>query len=260
MPSNDSTVTIDGCAIKVMRAGSGAPLLYLHGASGAPRWLPFMEALAGDFDVIVPEHPGYGASPMPDWLDGVGDLAYFYLDLIEQLGLDGVNLVGTSMGGWIAAEMAIRNCGRIASMVLCAPAGLYVKGIPRVDSFMLSPEETIRHLVHDPRLAEEMLAQPLDDEQQMTVLKNRLTTAKLGWQPRMHDPDLPKWLHRVCVPTLVLWGEDDRLLPAGYGPVWRDLVPGARLATFAGCGHLAHLEKPDDYVATLTRFIREARP
>ncbi len=103
MPSTVTTETIAGCKIRLMRGGTGAPLLFLHGAGGAPAWLPFMEALAGRYDVIVPEHPGFGESETPDWLDNVGDLAYFYLDLIDRFRLNGVHLVGGSLGGWIAA-------------------------------------------------------------------------------------------------------------------------------------------------------------
>jgi pimeloyl-ACP methyl ester carboxylesterase len=259
MAPRDDIVTITGCATRIMRQGTGAPLIYLHGANGAPRWLPFMAMLAKEFDVIVPEHPGYGGSASPDWLDNVGDLAFFYLDLIDHLGLAGVNVVGTSMGGWIAAEMAVRNCTKLASLVLSGPAGIHVNGLERADIFMWSPEETVRQLLYDQKLAEEILAQPVSEAQQMTVLKNRLATAKLGWQPRMHNPDLAKWLHRISVPTLILWGEEDRLISKDYGPAFRDLIPGARLKTFPECGHTPQVEKAEDYAATVSAFIREAR-
>jgi pimeloyl-ACP methyl ester carboxylesterase len=120
MGGEESFETIDGCRIKLMRGGAGEPLLFLHGAGGARVWAPFMETLSQSFDLIVPEHPGYGASDMPQWLDNVGDLAYFYLDLIDKLGLDRVNLVGTSIGGWIAAEIAVRNDTKLKSLVLSA--------------------------------------------------------------------------------------------------------------------------------------------
>src|SRR5262245_6575109 len=109
-----STVAVNGCNIALMRGGSGPPLLILHGASGAGAWLSFMVALAEKFDVIVPEHPGFGASDTPDWLDTIHDLAYFYLDVLDQLGLDDVHLVGVSLGGWLAAEIAVRHNSRLA--------------------------------------------------------------------------------------------------------------------------------------------------
>ena len=112
MPYQESFVTVAGCKTRLMRGGSGEPLLFLHGARGASAWLPFWETLSKRFDVIVPEHPGFGGSDMPDWLDNTGDLAYFYLDLIEALELTQVNLAGVSLGGWIAAEIAVRDDSR----------------------------------------------------------------------------------------------------------------------------------------------------
>src|SRR5215475_13517236 len=113
-----STIAVRGCNIRLMRGGSGPPLLFLHGAGGAGAWLPVMQALAEKFDVIVPEHPGFGESDTPDWLDTIHDLAYFYLDFLEALDLRGVHLVGSSLGGWIAADPAVRNASRLASLTL----------------------------------------------------------------------------------------------------------------------------------------------
>lgn len=248
---------INGCATRIMRKGKGAPLVFLHGANGAPVWLPFMETLSGTFDVIVPEHPGFGGSDSPEWLDNIGDLAYFYLDFLDHFGLRGVNLIGQSLGGWIAAELAVRNDTKLNTLILTAPAGIYVKGVPRTDSFMLSPEESVRILVHDQSIADRMLDVPESDERTMTLLKNRLSLAKLAWQPRFYNPDLAKWLHRISVPTLILWGENDRLVPPVYGPAYQALIPGSRLKTFPDCGHLTHVEGKG-YVDAVTSFIREA--
>ncbi len=250
--------TIAGCDTRIMRGGSGTPLLLLHGAGGQPIWLPFMQALSERFDVIAPEHPGFGGSDTPDWLDNVGDLAYFYLDLIDLLGLQGVNLVGQSLGGWIAAELAVRNDTKLNTLTLVAAAGIHVKGVPRVDTFMLSPEESVRILVHDQGLADKMVDQPESDERTMTLLKNRLTTAKLGWQPRFYNPDLAKWLHRISVPTLILWGAEDKVVSQAYAPAYQALIPGSKLKIFADCGHLPHAEKPDAFVEAVTGFIRNA--
>src|SRR5262245_14676804 len=135
------TIAIRGCNITLMRGGAGEPLLVLHGASGAGAWLPFMASLAEKFDVIVPEHPGYGASDTPDWLDSIHDLAYFYLDFLDELDLDAVHLVGVSLGGWIAAEIAIRNTSRLASLTLARAAGLYVNGAAQTHPFPLTDEQ-----------------------------------------------------------------------------------------------------------------------
>ena len=141
MPYQESFVTIAGCKTRLMRGGSGEPLLFLHGARGASAWLPFWETLSQRFDVIVPEHPGFGGSDMPDWLDNVGDLAYFYLDFIEALELTRVNLAGVSLGGWIAAEIAVRDDAALKTLTLIGAAGIHVKGVAKGDIFMWSREE-----------------------------------------------------------------------------------------------------------------------
>ena len=252
--------TISGCKVNLRRAGKGAPLLYLHGAQGAPVWLPFMAELAQRFEVIVPEHPGFGMSDTPDWLDNISDLAFFYLDFIAALGLDRVNLVGTSLGGWIAAEIAVRDQHALKTLTLAAPAGIHVKGLQPADIFLLSREQAIRNLVADPALAEKILSQPQSDEQIDLMLKNNITVAKLAWQPRLYDPHLYKWLHRITLPTLILWGDSDKLMPPAYGPEFQKLIPGSKLHVFRNCGHLPHIEKTGEYVAAVAGFIEGARP
>ena len=249
--------TFSGCKIRLLRGGQGAPLLHLHGALGVSAWTPYMERLSQHFEVIVPDHPGFGASDTPDWLDNVGDLAYFYLDVMKATGLSGVHLSGASLGGWIAAEIAVRDCHALKSLTLTAPAGIHVKGLSKGDIFMWSPEQMTRNLTHDPKLADAMLAVPVTEQQQMAAMKNLLATAKLAWQPRLYNPHLYKWLHRISVPTLLLWGDHDKIIPAGYGPAFRDLIPGARLEVFANCGHVPHIEYADEWVRKIADFTRE---
>jgi pimeloyl-ACP methyl ester carboxylesterase len=258
MAPRESFESFDGCKIKIMRSGQGAPLLLLHGAGGAGTWLPYMEKLAQHFALIVPEHPGFGASDTPEWLDRVSDLAYFYLDVMEQLGLSGVTVVGNSLGGWIGAEIAVRNCTRLKALVLSAAAGIHVRGVSKGDIFLWSPEQTQRNMFHDQKLAEAVLAQPMTEEQQFAQMKNRLTLAKLAWQPRLYDPDLHKWLHRISVPTLLLWGDQDKVIPPAYGPAYRELIPGSKLEVFENCGHLPQMECTDDYVGKIVAFAKEA--
>jgi pimeloyl-ACP methyl ester carboxylesterase len=256
----ETTLRVAGCGVGVKRSGQGAPLLFLHGAGGAPRWLPFMASLAERFDVIVPEHPGFGKSETPEWLDTVGDLAFFYLDFIKQLGLERVHLVGSSMGGWIAAELAVRSTHDLASLALIGPVGIHVKGLQKGDLFMWSYERLTRNLFADPKFADVILAMAVTEDEQDQRLKNAFTVAKLGWQPRLYNPHLAKWLHRIDVPTLICWGDSDKLVPPGYGPAFRDLIPGSRLEIFERCGHLPHAECADEFVRRLTKFIAEVRP
>ena len=130
-----------------------------------------------------------------------------------------------------------------------------MKGLSKGDFFMWSPEQFVRNLTHDPAVADAMLAVPVTEAQQLTAMKNRLATAKLAWQPRLYNPHLAKWLHRVSVPTLILWGDHDQIIPPGYGPAFRDLIPGARLEVFENCGHVPHIEATDAWVAKVTGFI-----
>lgn len=257
MAYKDEFLSVAGCKAHVMRGGAGGPLLYLHGASGAPVWQPFMEKLAETHEVIVVEHPGFGQSEHPAWLDSMSDLAYFYLDLIDQLGLKNIDLLGGSIGGWLALEIAIRDSSKLRSIGLIAPAGIHVKGLRKADIFMWSPQETARNLFHDQSYAEAILAAPSTPESLLTMLQNRLTTAKLAWQPRLHNPDLPKWLHRIKVPTLIVWGDEDKIIPPAYGPHFAQLIPGARLETIPAVGHLPQTEKPEQFVGIYNRFIEE---
>lgn len=258
MAGQESFETVNKCRTRLMRGGKGAPMIFLHGARGASAWLPFMDRLAEKFELIVPEHPGFGGSDTPAWLDNVGDLAYFYLDLIDHLGLEDVHLVGTSLGGWVAAEIAVRDTHPLATLTLVAPAGIHVKGVAKGDVFMWSAEETMKRLFHDPKWAEKALAQPVPEGEVMIQAKNRLALAKLGWQPRLYNPDLYKWLHRIDVPTLILWGDDDKVIPPPYGPAFAELIPGARLEVIEKCGHLPQIERADAFVAKITAFITEA--
>jgi pimeloyl-ACP methyl ester carboxylesterase len=258
MAYRETFETFRGCKIRLMRGGQGTPLLFLHGGGGAPMWLPFMEQLSQRFDVIVPEHPGYGGSDTPEWLDNVGDLAYFYLDVVEALGLAEIHLVGTSLGGWIAAEIAVRSCAKLATLTLSAAVGIHVKGVPKGDLFMWSREQLVRNLYHDPKLAEAVLAQPVSDDALMTYAKNQLASAKLGWNPRLYNPHLHKWLHRISVPTLLVWGDDDKLVPLPHGPAYAALIPGARLHVIEQCGHVPHVERAEEFLKTVADFIGSA--
>jgi pimeloyl-ACP methyl ester carboxylesterase len=252
-------ISVRGCNIVLRRAGAGRPLLFLHGAADAGQWLPAMDDLVAHRDVLVPEHPGFGASDTPAWLDTIPDLANFYLDLVEQLDLDAVDLVGHDLGGWIAAELAVRNPRRLASLTLVAAAGIHVPGVVQIDPFLRTDEQRIRDLFHDPAQADDMVARVLRPELEDINIRNHTTTARLTWQPRGYDPHLAKWLHRIDLPALVVWGADDRLLPPAYASAWQKLVAGAQLVVVPECGHLPHVEQRAAFVAALDNFFDRQR-
>jgi pimeloyl-ACP methyl ester carboxylesterase len=255
VPYQESFLTVAGCKTRLMRGGAGEPLLFLHGARGASAWLPVWETLSRHFDVIVPEHPGFGGSDMPDWLDNVGDLAYFYLDFLDALKLKAVNLAGVSLGGWIAAEIAVRDASALKTLTLIAPAGIHVKGVAKGDIFMWSREEFTRNLFHNPDLASAALAIAPSEAEQFNEMKNRLATAKLGWQPRLYNPDLYKWLHRISTPTLIVFGDDDKVIPPAYGAAFQRLIPNSRLEMLKACGHAPQIEKADELAKMILSFV-----
>jgi pimeloyl-ACP methyl ester carboxylesterase len=243
-------------SVRLLRDGQGPPLIYLHGPAGLPGWIPFFAQLAKAHEVVVPEHPGFGKSDNPVWIRNVGDVAMYYLDFLDGLDARRVHLVGHSLGGWIAAEMAVRNATRLASLTLIAPAGVRRKGVPAGDNFIWSPEETARNLFHDQSFAETMLAHVPSEEEADLALTNRFMAAKLGWEPRWFNPALERWLHRVSVPTLILWGTDDKFLPCQYAEAWRERIPGATVEMIRACGHLPHIEKAHVTAARILRFVR----
>jgi len=250
----ESEIDIRGCKLFLRRAGKGPSLLFLHGAQGLSGWLPAFEELAARFDVLVPDHPGFGRSDNPDWIDDVPDLAYFYLDVLAALDLGAVHLVGQSLGGWIALEMAVRSTQRIKSLTLADSAGIRVKGVPRADMFICGQEE-LAQLLFAGDGATAWLAEWSAPERAEVYDRNRFAAAKFTWQPRLFNPKLEKWLHRIDVPTHILWGDEDKVIPPPYAAVLQEKIAGARMTMLPRCGHLPHLERPDLFAREVARFI-----
>lgn len=245
--------------VRLARDGRGAPLVFLHGAGGWPKWGAFFERLAERHDVLLPEHPGFGRSGSPTWIRNVGDLAMYYLDFLDALDGPPVHLVGHSLGGWVAAEVAVRNTSRIASLTLFAPAGIRVKGLVCGDNFIWSREEETRNLFYDQALAAKELARVPTNEEADIELNNRYMAAKFGWEPRWLNPALEAWLHRIKVPTFVLWGRDDKLFPSAYAKAWAARIPDSRVEIIPECGHRPQIEKPDLAAEKVLAFVGGGR-
>jgi len=237
------TVSIRGQALRLLRAGKGAPLLWLRGTDASDGWRGYMDALAGRFDLIAPEHPGFGGAAKPDWLDDIGDMANFYFDMIAEMGFTSVHLAGHGLGGWIAAEMAIRDQRELASLTLVDAAGLLVDGAGGLDPFLRSEEEAILDQFFEADLGAREADRLLTPESEDVRIANQMVIAQLAWSPRWHDPHLRKWLHRIDMPTLVIWGEQDRVIPVAHAHVWAGAIPGARLEVVPSCGHAPHIER-----------------
>jgi pimeloyl-ACP methyl ester carboxylesterase len=254
MPHAETMLELRGTRVRVLRGGGGAPLIFLHGASGHTGWLPFLERLSRRFDVIAPEHPGFGASDDPAWLDRPSDLAYFYLDLIEALKLDRAHLVGTSLGGWVAAELAVRNTSRLASLTLVCAVGITADGATVDDMFRMSPQENARRFYHDPERVRRRL-EALAVAEARILVRNRSTVVRLAY-PSFVNPELGKWLHRIDVPTLLIWGKNDGLVPPAFGAAYQRQIPGATLVVIPQAGHAPFEEQPDAFLAAYDAFLQ----
>lgn len=253
----NETIDIRGCKTYVRRSGAGPTLLYLHGMRGLYGVPSFLDRLADRFEVIAPDHPGFGNSDDPKWLDTIGDLAYFYADFIDALGLRDIHLVGHSIGGWIALQLAVRSCANLRSLSLVSAAGIRVEGVPRADTFIISPEELAELTFVDGKLSREFVEQESDPERFPFNFKNSVTAAKLTWQPRLCDPQLAKWLHRISVPTFILWGDSDRVIPPQYADALHAAIAGSTVTLLPGCGHVPAVEKPDEFVGAICGFIEK---
>jgi pimeloyl-ACP methyl ester carboxylesterase len=250
-------ITLASGAVELHETGDGAPLLLLHSGQGFVPDQPYVDLLARRRRVLAPSHPGFGTSDLPDWLDTCDDIAHIYLDLMDRRGLATVELVGCSIGGWIAAEMASKAPERFTKLVLVAPVGVKTGPSDRLDIpdiFAMSQEKVGQLLYHDPSKAQVDLSK-LSDEQLTTIARNRETLALLVWEPWMHNPKLKHRLHRVACPTLFLRGESDGLVSADYLARYAALVPHARIETIARAGHAVQVEQPEAFAAAVLAFL-----
>jgi pimeloyl-ACP methyl ester carboxylesterase len=250
---------VHGVDLELVERGAGQPLLILHGGDELRPDDPVLGALAERYRVIAPSHPGFGRSSLPEAFDTADDLAYFYLDLLDELDLASVVLMGFSFGGWVAAEMAVKCCHRLAKLILVDAVGIKVSDRETrdiADIFALSPDELDRRLFHNPALARRDL-RALTDDELAVIARNRESLALFGWDPYLHNPKLRGRLHRITVPTLLIWGESDGVVSPAYGAAYRDAIPGARLEVIAQAGHAPQVEQPQTFIELVCRFIDE---
>jgi pimeloyl-ACP methyl ester carboxylesterase len=259
----EERVAVRGTEVRILRAGAGPAVLYLHGSGDSGGWLPILDSLAQTHTVYRPDHPGFGHSDDDDRIDSIHDLAFFYLDLLSELGLEQVSIVGVSLGGWIAADLATIEPERVDRLVLVGAAGLRVEGVQQPDVFMLSAVQLVELTYHRPEAQERAVADAAgleaDPEALQLHLRNRVGTAHLAWNPYFHDPKLVERTHRVTAPTLVVWGAEDRVLPPAHGERWTELLPSARLELIADAGHLPHVEAPATVSGLIAAFLSAPR-
>jgi pimeloyl-ACP methyl ester carboxylesterase len=257
-------LTIHGVALELVERGTGRPLLFLHPGHPSGRLdpkAPVLEALAAGARVLAPTHPGFGAAPAPRELTTVDDLAYLYLDLLDALDLRDVVVAGVSLGGWIAAEMAVKSTERISALVLANAVGIKPGDRETRDIADI-------YAITDKQLAELVWADParmapnpktLPESDLIAMARSRESTGRYAWSPYMHDPKLKGRLHRIRIPTLVLWGAADRVAKVEYGRSYAAAIEAARFETIEGAGHFPHLEQPQAFARAVADFIQTRR-
>jgi pimeloyl-ACP methyl ester carboxylesterase len=254
------TIAVAGNSIVLMHGGDGPPFVYLHSSIGESfMWLPFYQRLAKQFHVFVPTHPGFGQSAGFDKIDTIDDMAFHYVELLDALGLEEVILGGVSLGGWIAAEFAVRWPERVKKLWIADAPGLWVPEEPLPDMFrhLMNRDKMRELLFHDPSgpMASLVIKDQPDEQAMLYGFQAMTALARLVWD-RPYNPKLADRLHRVRCPVLLLWGAQDRLVPKSYGEAYKKYLPHAELKLISECGHLPMFEKERDFVDALTAFAK----
>jgi pimeloyl-ACP methyl ester carboxylesterase len=264
MRPHEETISVGGIGVHTWIGGQGDPLLVLHGAGGNRGFTRWLTQVAERYTVWAPTHPGFGPSADADWMDGIDDLARFYLWFIDAAGLGRPHLLGHSIGGWTAAEMAAMSPASIDRLVLVAPVGMKPETGEILDVFYYSPPQLLTMTVHDPRTIpewDELYGRPPTPAQIELATRNREMAARLTWKPYMHNPRLEHFLPRVTNPTLIVWGREDRIVPVECGEQYRRRLPNATLTVLERCGHLPPIEQPDAFARLVLEFLRgDGRP
>ena len=262
MPDNwtEEIVTVAGAQIQMLKVGQGEPLLLLHGSGGNRVHLMYQEELGNHYQVFAPSHPGFGTSDRPEWLETVPDAACFYLWLLDEMGLESVNVVGFSLGAWIAAEMAVMNPKVFNRLILVGAAGLKPVEGEITDIFILSGPTVVEKMFYEPKSAPEYAkffeSEPTPEQREI-LERNREMAARMTWKPYMYDPRLAGLLPRVKAETLVLWGRQDAIVPLECGRLYETALPNAQLKVMEDCGHSPQYEKPEEFVANVLEFLKK---
>jgi len=249
---HETHLEIHGIDTLVLTAGTGDPVVFFHGA-GTASGFDWLLPIARHFRVIVAYHPGFGRSGDPA-LPGVDHLARHQLDVLDRLGVERFHLVGQSMGGWTAATLASYSTHRILKLALVAPVGLDVPEHPTVNILAVPPAEILSYLTADPAALAARSGPPPAPEFLAARQREMASFATVQRHGLPHESGLGRWLHRIDVPTLLLWGDADRLVPFAQAAVWAAALPNATIQRFPGAGHLLFEERPDAAAALVTFF------
>ncbi len=256
-PASADRLKVRDIALEVVRRGAGQPILALHGMQPIDPAARFLDMLGRRAEIIAPSHPGFGDSPRPADFDTVYDLVHLYLDLLESLPHEKVTLLGFSFGGWIAAEIAAACCHRVERLILVDPLGIKLgdrETSDIIDVFNTHPDTVRQCSWHDPaRFAPD--CNTWEDAALIRYARGRDALCLYGWNDYMYNPQLKRWLARIAVPTLVLWGASDRIVTPEYGRAYAGLIPGARFALIDAAGHHPEIEQPEAFADHVAGFI-----
>ncbi|PKB83733.1 MAG: hypothetical protein BZY88_01445 [SAR202 cluster bacterium Io17-Chloro-G9] len=255
--ANESKVTVAGASVQIFSGGSGPPLLFLHGAGGNRGWQAFHQELAKTHTVYAPSQPGFNGTSRPGWVSTITDMAHFNQQLAQQLGLGQYVLMGHSMGGWIAAEMAAMAPESLKGLVLIDAVGIRPKNSDITEIFMVSAETRAGYRFYDPSQVPglEEYTRELTPEEGLVDFSNREMASRLLWKPYMHNPSLPHYLAPVKAPTLVVWGRQDAIVPLECGELYQQAISGAQLQVIDQCGHSPQIEKPQEFHQHVSAFL-----
>ncbi len=252
--------------LETLRIGNGRTVLLIHGINPIHPDSPFLLKLAADAEVIAPSHPGFGGSPLPADFDTMYDLVNLYLAVLDSLPSDDVTVIGFSFGGWIAAELAVANPKHLGRLILVDPVGIKLGGREDRDIvhfFNTDPGELDQRSWHDPARRppgihglgwQATISEKMTDQEMILLARNWDTLCLYAWRPHMFNPQLKHWLHRISVPTKVIWGESDRIVTPDYGRAYAGLIPGAEFTIIKHAGHHPELEQPEAFVSAVTSF------
>ncbi len=245
--------------IEITRHGKGDPLILLYDEEARVLETSLVDHLAARHEVIVLSPPGFGQSDRPSWIETPDDLSYIMLDTLEALNIGPAPLLGFSLGGWLAAEMASKTCAPFSQVILVDPYGIKPGGpLDRdIADIWFLPEARIKALKYADPAHGEIDYTAFSDEVLTVIARNRESFARFCWNPYLHNPKLQKRLHRITVPTLVLWGEKDGIVTTEYGKAFAAAIPGARFETIADAGHYPHIDQPRALAEAIEGFIGE---
>lgn len=256
-PSQSRQIQIAGTQIELWEGGVGRPLLLLHPGDGFDAQAPYVAELAARYRVIAPSCPGFGRSERPAHIKSVDDLSYFYLDLLETLDLKDLIVVGLSFGGWLAAEIGVKSTSRMAALCLVDTLGAKFSDAMTRDITDLFSWPLYQHgqwIYHDEKRRNPDF-KDLPDETAVMLARNHESFGLFGWSPTLHSRQMHHRLHRIKIPTQLVWGAQDRIVSVDYGRKWQQAIPGAQMVVIEDAGHYPHIEQPAQFVGALEHFV-----